>query len=132
LRAKPKLVAAVSLFCSVLGLLGCNSASPPPPAAVEAPEESSSAGVVGSVIGQSLDEKDKEIAIAAQHEAVNSGARKSWRGLHGSYGFVEPGSDGPSGSGCKEYTHKIFIDGRPQEAKGRACRSADGVWRVTS
>jgi surface antigen len=133
LRACLKLIAAMGLLSAFISLSGCNAASPPPaPTAAVAAPEPPAAGVVGSAIGQSLDEKDREIAVAAQHEAVNSGARKTWRGLHGAYGFIEPGSEGSTGSGCKEYIHKIFINGRPQEAKGQACRNADGVWRVKS
>ncbi len=85
------------------------------------------AGVVGSVIGQSLDDKDRNTAIAAQQEAVVAGTRKSWRGAHGAYGFIVPG---PESGSCRDYTHRIFINGRPKEAKGQACKE-DGVWRVT-
>ncbi len=130
-RVDGKLISAAGLICAFLGLSGCNSALPPPQSVVVAPEPPA-AGVVGTVIGQSLDERDREIAIAAQHEALNSGARKTWRGLNGSYGFIEPGPEPASGSACKDYTHKIFVNGRPQEAKGQACRKADGVWRAAS
>jgi surface antigen len=122
----------------VFGLIGisfalaaCNSSRAPSGAGaapVIAAPEPPAAGVVGAALGQALDEKDRGAAIAAQQEAVNSGARKSWRGEHGAYGFIAPG---PEASGCRDYTHKIFIDGRPQEAKGQACRKGDG-WRVTS
>lgn len=95
--------------------------APPAPAA-PAP------GVLGGSIGQSLSEKDRETAMAAQQDAVSSGARKSWRGEHGVYGFVAPGAE--TGA-CRDYTHKIFVNGRPQEAKGQACRQ-NGEWRVTS
>jgi surface antigen len=87
-------------------------------------------GVVGTAVGRDLDEKDKTIAIAAQSEAVNSGTRKAWKGDHGAYGFIVPGPESGAG-GCRDYTHKIFIDGRPKEAKGQACKTGD-VWRVTS
>jgi surface antigen len=132
LRADAKLIAAAGLLSSLLALPGCNNPQSPPPTAAVAAPEPPAPGVVGSTIGQSLDEKDKDIAVAAQHDAVNSGVRKTWRGLHGSYGFIEPGSEGSAGAGCREYSHKIFVNGRPQEAKGQACRKADGVWRVTS
>jgi surface antigen len=132
LRVYAKLIAALGLLCFSVALAGCNAASPPPAASVAAAPEPPAAGVVGSAIGQSLDTRDKEVAVAAQQEAVNSGARKTWRGLHGVYGFIEPGSEGSAGPGCKEYTHKIFINGRPQEAKGKACRETDGAWRVKS
>ncbi len=121
---------ALGAFCAATSLSGCNSApatsatgaipiasAPPPPAP----------GVVGGPIGQSLDEKDREAAIAAQQEAVSSGERKSWRGARGAYGFIVPG---PELGACRDYMHRIFINGRPQEAKGQACRQ-NGEWRVT-
>ncbi len=123
---------AVGALCGALGLSACNStpdrtptgaipvaAAPPPPAP----------GVVGGPIGQSLDEKDREAAIAAQQEAISSGERKSWRGARGArgaYGFIVPG---PESGACRDYTHRIFVNGRPQEAKGQACRQ-NGEWRV--
>jgi surface antigen len=113
-----------------VGLAACNAAPPQSaggPAAVAAPEPPAP-GVIGSAIGQGLDEPDRERAIAAQQEAVDSGARKSWRGAHGAYGFVTPG---PESGGCRDYAHKIFFDGRAQEAKGQACRKGD-AWRVMS
>lgn len=132
MRVYAKLLAALCLLRLSLALAGCNAAAPPPAASTVAAPEPPAAGVVGSAIGQSLDARDKEVAIATQQEAINLGARKTWRGLHGAYGFIEPGAEGSAGSGCKEYTHKIFINGRPEEAKGQACRESDGAWRVKS
>ena len=125
-RDKFKAFAAMGILSSISALAGCNAAPPPPVAAAPAPP---APGVVGTAIGQSLDEADKEKAIAAQAEAVSSGSRKTWRGERGSYGFIVPG---PETANCRDYTHKIFINGRPQEAKGQACRGPDGGWRVTS
>ena len=121
----------IGLLCAALGLASCGSTTDRTPTgtipAVETPPPPA-AGVVGGPIGQSLDEKDRAAAIAAQQEAVASGARKSWRGAHGAYGFVAPG---PESGNCRDYMHKIFINGRPQEAQGQACLR-NGEWRVTS
>jgi len=114
-----------------LALTGCNSAAPETTAAIPvaaAVPEPPAPGVVGAAIGQSLDEKDKTAAIAAQQAAFASGARKTWRGAHGAYGFVIPAAES---GGCRDYTHKIYIDGRPQEAKGHACRKGED-WRADS
>ena len=129
MRAKATL--AMSLLCATFGVAACNSTTEPPAAnaaPIVAAPPPPALGVVGGAIGQALDEKDRAAAIAAQQEAVASGARKSWRGTRGSYGFVTPGSENGS---CRDYTHKIFINGRPQEAKGQACLQ-NGEWRVTS
>ncbi|MCC3244700.1 hypothetical protein LG047_05090 [Methylocystis sp. WRRC1] len=128
---RAKAATAIGLLCATLGVGACSSTTEPSAAAavpvVSAPPPPAP-GVVGVSIGQSLDEKDRAAAIAARQEAVASGARKSWRGEHGAYGFILPG---PESGSCRDYTHKIFINGRPQEAKGQACRQS-GEWRVTS
>lgn len=129
-RAKATL--AMSLLCAASGLSACNSTPEPAHVVVATPVVTTppppAPGVIGGAIGQSLGEKDRATAIAAQQEAVSTGARKSWRGDKGAYGFVTPGSENGA---CRDYTHKIFINGRPQEAKGQACRE-NGEWRVTS
>lgn len=121
--------AASGLFCALLALAGCNSAAPS--VSVAAAPEPPAPGVVGAAIGRELDASEKEAAIAAQQEAVNSGLRKSWRGARGSYGFIEPGPESAISGGCRDYTHKIYVNGRPQQAKGQACKRPDGSWRVT-
>jgi len=127
-----RIATAAGVSCAALAVSGCNSPKPSAPtAAVVAAPEPPAPGVVGAAIGRELDAADRATAVAAQQEAVVSGARKSWRGAHGSYGFIEPGPEASLG-GCRDYTHKIFIDGRPQQAKGQACKKPDGGWRVTS
>jgi len=116
-------------LCAATLPAGCQSIGAPPPdgsARTQALPAPPAPGVIGSAIGQTLDEADRMTAIAAQQEAVASGSRKSWRGGHGAYGFITPG---PETDGCREYTHRIFVNGRPQEAKGRACRE-NGEWRI--
>jgi len=129
MRAKATLT--MSLLFAALSVGACSSTSEPPAAAaaptIAAPPRPAP-GVIGGAVGQSLSEKDRAAAIAAQQEAVSSGARKSWRGEKGSYGFVTPGAEAGA---CRDYTHKVFVNGRPQEAKGQACRQ-NGEWRVTS
>ena len=36
--------------------------------------------------------------------------------------------DGP----CREFTQTVYIDGRPEQATGVACRQQDGTWRIVS
>jgi surface antigen len=36
--------------------------------------------------------------------------------------------DGP----CREFTQSVYIDGRPEQATGVACRQQDGTWRIVS
>jgi surface antigen len=87
-------------------------------------------GVLGGPIGASLTEADREAAWKAQIAALDSGQRHSWRGAHGVFGFVEPGSE--TGGGCRAYSQTIYVSGRPTRGQGVACKQADGTWRMTS
>ena len=31
---------------------------------------------------------------------------------------------------CAAYSQTIYVDGRPQEARGRACQQPDGAWAI--
>ncbi len=128
-----RMLPIIGIFAASLALTACNPAAPPPVAAAPVPiaaPEPPAPGVVGSAVGRDLDEKDKAAAIAAQQAAISSGAPKTWKGGHGAYGFITPGPENGAG-GCRDYTHKIYINGRPQEAKGQACKNGES-WRVTS
>jgi surface antigen len=91
-------------------------------------------GIVGSEIGRSMDRQDRILAQQAERDAFErgrSGERISWRNPdNGRYGDVVP--DRPYKRGyedCRDYTHTIYIDGRPQSMRGTACRNPDGTWR---
>ena len=89
--------------------------------------------LVGNRIGAAMDDEDKQRAYAAQMEALNDGAPGapvSWRNPDsGRYGTVVPGPYyQDAGRRCRSYTHTIYIDGRPQTARGTACRNPDGTW----
>jgi surface antigen len=52
-----------------------------------------------------------------------------WRGAAGRYGTVVPGAYYETkGTRCRDYSHTIFIDGKPQTARATACRNPDGTW----
>jgi surface antigen len=90
-------------------------------------------GLIGGSIGADLDARDRELAYAAQYRALEegrSGAPIGWRNPDsGRYGSIVPGpAYQQSGRNCREYTHTIYISGRPQTARGTACRNPDGTW----
>jgi surface antigen len=90
-------------------------------------------GLLGGAIGASLDERDRQIAYAAEMQALESGqpgAAVGWRGEQsGYYGNVVPGPYYQSnGRRCRQYTHTVYINGRPEVARGTACRNPDGTW----
>ena len=91
-------------------------------------------GIVGSEIGRSLDQQDRMLAQRAEYAALErgeSGRPHAWRNPdNGRYGEVIPGPPMQRGhEDCREYTHKIYVDGRPQAMRGIACRNPDGTWR---
>ena len=90
-------------------------------------------GLIGNRIGASLDDDDKRRAYAAQMDALErgpSGAPVSWKNPDsGRYGTIVPGpAYAEGGRNCRSFTHTIYIDGRPQTARGTACRNPDGTW----
>jgi surface antigen len=89
-------------------------------------------GLLGGAIGQSIDQADRQRAQQAELQAVSTGRARSWRGQNSdAYGSIEPGEIYTSGTGnCREYTHTIFIQGRPQQGRGTACQNANGQWEI--
>jgi surface antigen len=90
-------------------------------------------GILAGAVGASLDEQDRQRAYAAQMQAIqfgDPGAPVSWRGADaGRYGTVVPGPAYQSnGTTCREYSHTIYIDRKPQSGRGTACRNPDGSW----
>ncbi|HUZ32417.1 MAG TPA: RT0821/Lpp0805 family surface protein [Xanthobacteraceae bacterium] len=92
---------------------------------------------IGNRIGAALDDDDKRRAYAAQMQALEtgpSGAPVAWRNPDsGRYGNVVPGPVYQvNGASCRQYTHTVFIDGRPLSERGTACRNPDGTWKTAS
>jgi surface antigen len=90
-------------------------------------------GLIGNRIGAGLDDEDKQRAYAAQMQALEagpSGAPVAWRNPDsGHYGSIVPGpAYDQRGMKCRQYTHTIYIGGRPETARGTACRNPDGTW----
>jgi surface antigen len=90
-------------------------------------------GVVGNEIGRSLDDRDRQMAQQAEFEAFDRGPPNEpvrWRNPNnGRYGEVVPGPyyrRGPQE--CREFTHTVYMDGRPRVMRGVACRNPDGTW----
>ena len=90
-------------------------------------------GLIGNRVGAAMDDEDKQRAYAAQMQALESGksgVAVAWKNPEsGRYGSVVPGpAYQTNGQQCRQYTHTIYIDGKPQVARGNACRNADGTW----
>ena len=113
--------------CSVdlSSYLGTKPAAPPPP---QVPS-------LGPSVGSLLGDDDRQRANAAQLQALQygePGAPVGWRNPDtGRYGNIVPGPSYESnGATCRQFSHTFYVDGRPQIARGTACRKPDGNWTV--
>ena len=105
----------------------------PAPAGIPAPMIPTGAalgGVLGGPVGASLTDDDRQAAWVAQVAALDSGQKRSWRGSHGVFGFIEPGA--ATGDGCRAYSQTIYVSGRPNRGHGSGCKQPDGSWKMTS
>ena len=89
--------------------------------------------LLGGAIGASMDEQDRERAYLAELEALENGppgAPVGWRSERTAYyGTIVPGPVVTRrGLRCRDYSHTIYINGRPEIARGTACRNPDGTW----
>jgi surface antigen len=91
-----------------------------------------SGSILNGPVGASLDDRDRQRAFAAEKKALEHGEPGEpvgWRGGKGRHGTVVPGADYEiRGTRCRDYSHSIYIDGRPQTARTTACRGPDGTW----
>jgi surface antigen len=92
-------------------------------------------GIVGNEIGRQLDERDRQMAAAAEYQALEygqPGAPTPWDNPESQHrGQIVPGKPYQQGNlFCRPYTHTIYIGGRPQTARGTACRQPDGTWKA--
>lgn len=91
-------------------------------------------GIVGSQIGKGMDDRDRQLAQEAEYDALErgpSGVSRQWRNSdNGRYGDIVPSKPYRRGvADCRDYTHTIYMDGRPQQMRGTACRNSDGSWQ---
>ena len=95
--------------------------------------------LLGSQIGKKLDKVDRIHAANAQQTALETnpvGQSLSWSNPDsGNSGTITPiktvmttKSDQP----CREYQHTVTIGGKTERAYGRACREADGTWKIVN
>jgi Ni/Co efflux regulator RcnB/surface antigen len=95
-------------------------------------------GAVGAALTSNLDCEDRSYAYKSYYDGFNAGRPNAvyrWsnpRNDHrGEFRVVDYYND-PAGFRCSNYSQTIYIQGRPQEARGRACRQPDGTWAIVS
>lgn len=92
----------------------------------------------GSEIGKSLDKADQMYSQRTSQDALEynkAGQVSSWRNPDsGNSGTVTPVNTYRSteGQDCREYETSIYVGGKQEKGIGRACRQADGTWKITS
>lgn len=90
-------------------------------------------GLIGGGIGRDLSEGERRLALQAEYRALEytpGGQAVTWKSESGNrYGEVVAAQPYRVGSqDCRQYSHKLITGGQPQEARGTACRNADGSW----
>ena len=92
-------------------------------------------GLAGSAIGDSLDQRDREIAARNAQIALESqraGTTSSWRNPDsGNSGSITPTRtyQNPNGQYCREYQQTVKVGGKNEQLYGKACRQPDGSWK---
>ena len=93
---------------------------------------------LGSEVGKSLDRADRLAMRETSQTALEKnpvGRASSWSNPDtGHSGTVTPTRTYQTASGrtCREYQQTVTIDGRTEQAYGRACRQPDGSWKITN
>jgi surface antigen len=90
-------------------------------------------GILGNLIGADLDERDRQLAAAAEYRALEygqAGQATPWDNPSSQHrGQIVPGKPyQQGGTYCRPFTHTIYVSGEPQTARGTACRQPDGTW----
>ena len=94
--------------------------------------------LLGGLVGNLLDERDKKLAAEAAQRALETaptGTPVSWKNPDsGHYGTVTPTKtyQTAGGSYCREYQTTVIIDGKQEGAHGTACRQPDGSWKIVN
>ena len=90
-------------------------------------------GLISGPLGKGLSAADRKTALASEYRALEytqGGKPVSWTGAKGDVsGDVVAAQPYRVGSqDCRQYTHTVFVGGAARNARGTACRNADGSW----
>ncbi len=88
-------------------------------------------GILGNRIGNRMDYQDR---VNMNHAIVNTpqGQTATWTNqqTHTTYQVTPTRTYQSHDQYCREFQTKVTIDGKQQDAYGRACRKPDGSWEV--
>lgn len=88
---------------------------------------------IGGSIGQRMDARDRRY-VASTLEHNRTGDTRRWTNPDTGHKYaVTPTETYRSEYGpCREYRMTAYVDGRPDEVYGTACRQPDGSWKIQS
>jgi len=88
--------------------------------------------LVGGAIGRHMDQVDQNCAGQILEHAEDN-QRIVWQNQAGEFA-LRPGRTWRAADGvfCRDYQTSAVIGGRTQQVFGKACRNADGSWRLAS
>jgi surface antigen/Ni/Co efflux regulator RcnB len=95
-------------------------------------------GAVGAALTSHLSCEDRGYAYKTYVDGFSAGRPNSkyeWRNpKNGNYGELQVHDyyRDPDNFRCANYTQRIFVNGRPQTASGRACQQPGGTWAIVS
>jgi surface antigen len=94
--------------------------------------------LLGGVIGNRLDARDKQLATQAAQQAFENsqtGKPTVWNNPDtGNSGTITPTRTYQLANGtyCRQYQQTIMVGGQQEQAYGTACRQPDGSWGIQS
>ncbi len=80
--------------------------------------------------------EDRSYSYKAYYDGFNAGRpnrQYAWRNpKDGRRGVVQIGTyyNDPDGFRCATFSQSIYIQGRAQQGRGRACQQPDGTWAI--
>ena len=93
-------------------------------------------GAAGAALTNQLSCEDQSYAYRAYYDGLNAGhPNRTYRWQNprsGRYGTFQVGDyyQDQYGFNCATYSQAIYVNGRMEEATGRACQQADGTWII--
>jgi len=116
------------------GLLG-NAAGPRRDKAVHG-RGCDAGGAIGAALSTKMNCEDRGYAYRTYSQGFNAGrvnATYEWRNPdndhRGKFHVLDYYRD-EDGFRCSVFSHEIWVGGRPEEARGRACQQPDGSWAI--
>jgi surface antigen len=89
--------------------------------------------VIGAKIGRDLDEADRG-CVGHALELTTDGKLVTWSNAKTGANYAVTPTRGfkQNGQSCREFKTVVTLQGRKETVTDRACRAADGTWRIVS